>query len=74
MVQMKNLLGVKNVWNCPIKVWNRWYIGIFNTKPIQTIYIPVALKYADYMVQIIDWLGVKKSVKLLILGSLIMFI
>ena len=51
------------------------YRGIFNTKPIQTIFILVAFKKkVDYVLQIINQLGVKKGAKPLILGSLIIFI
>ena len=44
MVQMKNELVVRKDVRLPKKGWNHWYRGIFNTKPIQTIYILVALK------------------------------
>ena len=40
------------------------YRGIFTRKPMQIMYILVALKLADYLVQIKIYLGVKKGVKL----------
>ena len=65
--------GVKKGVKSPNKEWNRWYRGIFRWKPMQTLYILVALNQAVFMVKIENfevWIkGVKtfqKGVKLLI--------
>ena len=67
-------LGVKKGVNLPKKVRNSLFIGVFTRKPMQIIYFLVAIKQADYMVQIRNQLGVKKGAKSLILGSLMIFI
>ena len=52
MVQMKNKVGVKKVWNC-LKKCEIVDIEEFSLKTLlQTVYILIALKQADYMVEI----------------------
>ena len=55
MVYIENLevwKKEKKEWNGPKKVWNGWYRGIFIWKPMQTLYILLALNRAVFMAQI----------------------
>ena len=63
MVYIGNLEVWKKVWKCLKKVWNGLYRGIFNTKPIYTLYILVAFNqevFRVYMTNLEVW---KKGVK-----------